>query len=608
MDRPKTPHTADATAHLFDVFLRLRPSTNSTDAPFLQYKPGQPQVSCTPTGTDPSRKRSRGIEKFSFTQVFDERCKQRDVFTDVALPLLAEVVKGHDGMLATLGVTGSGKTHTILGSQSERGMTQLALDVLFRSIGDRLVDPNRFDMAGSDTTEGIVMDALSFQESMSAIMDTHIKRASLASMPKRPDVSDIVIDLDQRSRYAVLISMYEVYNDRIFDLLDDKSLTQPQTRRKALMFRKCEGGDPKKVVAGLRKVYVRNMAEALTVLEHGQACRHASPTNLNSQSSRSHAFFCIEVKRIPSRGGLAHMRSATLHIVDLAGSERAKHSHAAGERLAEAGSINRSLMSLGQCLQLQTTTENGRPVAVPYRQSKLTELLFTNSFIPGASQKASMIVTADPRGDTNATIQILRYSALARDVTLPPRTRGRNASSASDYSMTSDASYHHGDSHAQEMIANLMARLEESELARQELEEKLKEAQERLEQQEQELRDEIAVEMEDMMEEMEQAYMQQLQEAEKRYAAHTDKKLDLLRGALQKTELVNDEEHEEKDAYVEDLERENEQLLAEIRKLRRENQQLGGSMSVRGNRVKRGAGKNGIVLSELENLNLVEHY
>jgi hypothetical protein len=139
MDWPKTLHATDATPHLFDVFLRLRPSPNSSDA-FLQYKPGQPIVSCTPTGTDPSRKRSRGIEKFSFTQVFDENCKQRDVFTDVALPLLAEVVKGRDGMLATLGVTGSGKTHTILGSHSERGMTQLALDVLFRSISDRLVD------------------------------------------------------------------------------------------------------------------------------------------------------------------------------------------------------------------------------------------------------------------------------------------------------------------------------------------------------------------------------------------------------------------------------------------------------------------------------------
>lgn len=66
---------------------------------------------------------------------------------------------------------------------------------------------------------------------------------------------------------------------------------------------------------------------------------------------------------------------------------------------------------------------------MPFRQCKLTELLFSNSF-PSPSltqsqslrrnpQKAVMIVTADPHGDFNATSQILRYSALAREVTVP---------------------------------------------------------------------------------------------------------------------------------------------------------------------------------------------
>jgi hypothetical protein len=65
---------------------------------------------------------------------------------------------------------------------------------------------------------------------------------------------------------------------------------------------------------------------------------------------------------------------------------------------------------------------------VPFRQCKLTELLFSNSF-PSTHhahsshhrnpQQAIMIVTADPLGDFNATSQILRYSALAREVTVP---------------------------------------------------------------------------------------------------------------------------------------------------------------------------------------------
>lgn len=63
------------------------------------------------------------------------------------------------------------------------------------------------------------------------------------------------------------------------------------------------------------------------------------------------------------------------------------------------------------------------PHLVPFRQCKLTELLFSNSFTNHhhmkPPQKSVMIVTADPLGDFNATSQILRYSALAREVTVP---------------------------------------------------------------------------------------------------------------------------------------------------------------------------------------------
>lgn len=65
---------------------------------------------------------------------------------------------------------------------------------------------------------------------------------------------------------------------------------------------------------------------------------------------------------------------------------------------------------------------------VPFRQCKLTELLFSNSFPSNHNthsshhrnpQQAIMVVAADPLGDFNATSQILRYSALAREVTVP---------------------------------------------------------------------------------------------------------------------------------------------------------------------------------------------
>lgn len=75
-------------------------------------------------------------------------------------------------------------------------------------------------------------------------------------------------------------------------------------------------------------------------------------------SSRSHGFFCVEVKkRVRGRrkhGAEPAWSGSALTIVDLAGSERAREAKTAGTTLAEAGKINESLMYLGQCLQMQS--------------------------------------------------------------------------------------------------------------------------------------------------------------------------------------------------------------------------------------------------------------
>jgi hypothetical protein len=257
---------------------------------------------------------------------------------------------------------------------------------------------------------------------------------------------------DPSSEYAVVISMYEVYNDRIFDLLTPpiKSATTKEYRRRPLLFKPTEASPDRKVVAGLRKVICDNLHQALMVLEAGLHERRVAGTGSNSASSRSHGFFSVEVKK-RTKGSRRHgtelpWGGSALTVVDLAGSERARDAKTAGATLAEAGKINESLMYLGQCLQMQSDAANKdkastrpaqlrtrmltplQPNLVPFRQCKLTELLFSNSY-PSTSahpsskrrnpQKAVMIVTADPHGDFNATSQILRYSALAREITVP---------------------------------------------------------------------------------------------------------------------------------------------------------------------------------------------
>lgn len=248
------------------------------------------------------------------------------------------------------------------------------------------------------------------------------------TFPVRPSLDNLDIPNAPNADYAVVVSMYEVYNDRVFDLLQTSTINARGDRqRRALLFKSTELSPDRKVVAGLRKVVCGSYDEAMMVLETGLTERRVAGTGSNSVSSRSHGFFVVEVKKRDTRRGAGDSvwAGGVLTIVDLAGSERAKNSKTAGNALAEAGKINESLMYLGQCLQMQSDIgiEGGpRTHLVPFRQCKLTELLFANSFVAGGgrhAQRGIMIVTADPVGDFNATSQILRYSALAREITVP---------------------------------------------------------------------------------------------------------------------------------------------------------------------------------------------
>ncbi|KAI7673107.1 P-loop containing nucleoside triphosphate hydrolase protein [Hortaea werneckii] len=465
-------------AALFDVYLRLRPSASAAgkerflDVEETRHAHQLPtHITIKPPADD---KRKRAIERFGFTRVFEERCGQRELLENIGiLPILEGVLgqpgrEGRDGLLATLGVTGSGKSHTILGSKSQRGITQLALDVLYRHTAPTLVDadysPSAFSsLCQADVSEGHLLTASNFLDSIYCGGDVSYSRAatpgmetSFMSMPvgprrniprvsnlaNHPPVDDIEIAIDRDAEYAVVVSMYEVHNDRIYDLLASSSSSagnkqqqqQQQAKRRALLFKSTEKSPDRKVVAGLKKVVCSTLEEALLVLETGLTERRVAGTGSNAVSSRSHGFFNIEIKkRARSTRGIpvsGPWTSSTLTIVDLAGSERARAAKTAGATLAEAGKINESLMYLGQCMQLQADQAQGLTNAnvVPFRQCKLTELLFSNSLgatggketgSKKAPQKAVMIVTADPLGDYNATSQILRYSALAREVTVP---------------------------------------------------------------------------------------------------------------------------------------------------------------------------------------------
>jgi len=113
MDPPPKPTTS-----LFDVYLRLRPSFAHTAERFLDVEPAEGHAPTHITIRPPANDhRKRAVEKFAFTRVFEEDSAQLDLFRDAGLPEVIEGVlgqrgaQGRDGLLATLGVTGSGKVH-----------------------------------------------------------------------------------------------------------------------------------------------------------------------------------------------------------------------------------------------------------------------------------------------------------------------------------------------------------------------------------------------------------------------------------------------------------------------------------------------------------------
>lgn len=148
-------------------------------------------------------------------------------------------------------------------------------------------------------------------------------RPTAQSQPQTPDISHMSVRVAEKTEYTILISMYEVYNDRIYDLLATPTNAK-DLRRRHLLFKSTERSPDRKVVAGLRKVVCGTYEEALMVLETGLQERRVAGTGSNSVSSRSHGFFVVDVKR-RTRGGMSSAwNGSTLTIVDLAGKSSSK--------------------------------------------------------------------------------------------------------------------------------------------------------------------------------------------------------------------------------------------------------------------------------------------
>uniref|UniRef100_A0A8C9WR85 Kinesin family member 13B n=1 Tax=Scleropages formosus TaxID=113540 RepID=A0A8C9WR85_SCLFO len=205
-------------------------------------------------------------------------------------------------------------------------------------------------------------------------------------------------ELEQREgeSFTVEVSYMEIYNEKVRDLLD------PKGSRQALRVREHNVLGP--YVDGLSRLAVTSYKDIESLMSEGNKSRTVAATNMNEESSRSHAVFNII---------LSHTK---LSLVDLAGSERAAKTGAAGERLKEGSNINKSLTTLGLVISALADQGAGKSKSkfVPYRDSVLTWLLKDSL---GGNSRTAMVATVSPAADNyDETLSTLRYADRAKSI------------------------------------------------------------------------------------------------------------------------------------------------------------------------------------------------
>lgn len=231
------------------------------------------------------------------------------------------------------GVTGAGKTYTMLGTDSNPGVTYSTMKELFNQI-----------------------------ESLSTEQNIDVR-----------------------------ISYVEVYNEQVMNLL---------TKGGPLKLREDSTGV---VIDGVIPQRICSCDEVVSLLSIGNHNRSQHPTDANYKSSRSHAIFQVHICMTNKNTGLS--RLVKLSMIDLAGSERGSNASHEDQRFKEGTSINKSLLTLGNCIKKLADGSKH----VPFRDSNMTRILKDSL---GGNCKTVMIANVAPAERSyNETYNTLVYAS-----------------------------------------------------------------------------------------------------------------------------------------------------------------------------------------------------
>ncbi|XP_054908768.1 kinesin heavy chain-like [Poeciliopsis prolifica] len=260
---------------------------------------------------------------YVFDRVFPPSTEQIQVYDTCAKQIVKDVLGGYNGTIFAYGQTSSGKTHTMEG---------------------KLHDPHMM---------GII---------------PRISR----------DIFDHIYSMDENLEFHIKVSYFEIYLDKIRDLLD--------VSKTNLAVHEDKNRVP--YVKGCTERFVSSPEEVMDVIDEGKANRHVAVTNMNEHSSRSHSIFLINIKQ---ENVETEMKlSGKLYLVDLAGSEKVSKTGAEGSVLDEAKNINKSLSALGNVI---AALSEGTKTHVPYRDSKMTRILQDSL---GGNCRTTIIICCSP--------------------------------------------------------------------------------------------------------------------------------------------------------------------------------------------------------------------
>ncbi|CAF1220965.1 unnamed protein product, partial [Didymodactylos carnosus] len=277
---------------------------------------------------------------------------QQQVFDDLGRDVINNAFAGFNCSLFAYGQTGSGKSYSMIGYGVNRGIVPIACDELFKSIRE---------------------------------------------------------NENTKTRYEVTLSMLEIYNEQVRDLLTKEfqkgGLNVRQNQTSGSFY-----------AQGLRCIPVGSYSDIEKRVIEGTENRTVAATNMNATSSRAHTVVTITFDQILTTDVGETKKTSVINLVDLAGSERANATGATGDRLKEGANINKSLSALGNVISALADLSSGskRKIVVPYRESVLTKLL-QNAL--GGNSKTVMIAALSP-ADINydETLSTLRYADRAKHI------------------------------------------------------------------------------------------------------------------------------------------------------------------------------------------------